>query len=649
MTPRQPDPHDKEKPLPIYNAVSEYSRGSLFGDTDLSAIHINLALHLASDPDEACDLAVSALSDLTGFGCTIAAYFHRHEDQNRLRGRVASLEDGSTGKIAAARRASLADDIQDYGLDLGEKSDHPMLKAITTAETTTMLVDQDTDLSDVMPSSIVPMTRLLLIPAVGLKGPVGVLAVSTDTDNDGPDEDRMGRLEGIAKHLGLALERISAEQSMRERLSSYETVKDLSRGIFAASNLPDVFHMTAQKATKAVRGGRAFIWVYEESSGQLSLAAQYVARPSDLLDAVLPRFQVLAETCVQQGGRLLYPDLRQDKEMDLDSLPDPLSAIAVPLYVFGEIVGVLAVVDKYSHFTEENDRFNLEEEGLIDFIGGIAAVAIKNSRLYERLGETERRLQETQKTLIESEKMAALGELSAQIARDLRNPLTAIRGYAKRVERQLPPNNAARDDVRVLALEAQRLEEMIGQQLEVSESGAPRLAMRQLNVLVHESIVMLREEMVGRGVFLEETYARDVPELLLDDERVRKVVLNILRNALEVVQDGDTVRIETLREGDRVLLEIANTGEQQPGLVLDELFVPFGTERSSGKGLGLAIANQIIKEHGGEISIRNEGEWGAIFTISFPVRANQERRKLQNRRAGRERRVRGKGRGKDAA
>jgi signal transduction histidine kinase len=222
----------------------------------------------------------------------------------------------------------------------------------------------------------------------------------------------------------------------------------------------------------------------------------------------------------------------------------------------------------------------------------------------------------------------------------MRQPLRAIARFAERFEEELPAEDPAKAEAALVVREVQKLEDLLAREAKKVAAGAPRLAVRQLNEIVHESVLLLREELMGRGVFLEETYSDQIPELLLDGERIRHVMVNILQDSLDAVRDGDTIRIETLRDGDRVLLEVANTGQQAPGEILERLFVPFSVARPAGKGLGLAIAQQIIQEHGGEISVRSEGEWRAIFTVSLPVRENQERRGGKDRRGGRDRRDR---------
>jgi two-component system sensor histidine kinase HydH len=240
--------------------------------------------------------------------------------------------------------------------------------------------------------------------------------------------------------------------------------------------------------------------------------------------------------------------------------------------------------------------------------------------------------------LVDTERMASLGELSARLMQELRSPLSAIAGFARRLEKGLPEGDPSREDAAIVAREAHRLEELLTQHSELARPTMPKLSPQALNQISHEAVVLLRDELTGHGIFLEEAYGDPIPDLLLDADRIRQVVLSTLRNAMDSLRDGDTIRIETLREGDRVLLEIARTGEQLPGEILERLFAPFSTPRPSGVGLALAVAQQVVKEHGGEISVRTEDEWGAIFTISFPIRANQERRKIRDRRSGRDRR-----------
>ena len=118
-----------------------------------------------------------------------------------------------------------------------------------------------------------------------------------------------------------------------------------------------------------------------------------------------------------------------------------------------------------------------------------------------------------------------------------------------------------------------------------------------------------------------------VPKLVLDAERIKQVMLNILRNAQEALENrGGTVTVVSKLQAKCVEVEIGNDGAPIPGQLLSQLFVPFASTKNQGSGLGLAIAHQIIKEHGGEIRVRSESDAGTVFTIVIPLRGNEDRR-----------------------
>jgi nitrogen-specific signal transduction histidine kinase len=105
------------------------------------------------------------------------------------------------------------------------------------------------------------------------------------------------------------------------------------------------------------------------------------------------------------------------------------------------------------------------------------------------------------------------------------------------------------------------------------------------------------------------------------------------------VARGNRILVRTERVGGDLRVEIANDGEPLPGEILESLFVPFATTKAGGSGLGLAVAHQIVKEHGGEIQVRTGAPWSVSFAVSFPIRENQDRRRVStNRRTGRDRR-----------
>jgi signal transduction histidine kinase len=139
----------------------------------------------------------------------------------------------------------------------------------------------------------------------------------------------------------------------------------------------------------------------------------------------------------------------------------------------------------------------------------------------------------------------------------------------------------------------------------------------------------------------------DLPELLLDEHRIRRVVENVVAFALESVPTGGRIKVESRRAGDWVAVEIAHDGARTGGDLLEQLFVPFAAGVQAGAAIGLGVAQQIVREHGGEVRVRSEGEWSTVFSFTLPVQGNEDRRGGPDRRSmrGERRRRAGDGTG----
>ena len=130
----------------------------------------------------------------------------------------------------------------------------------------------------------------------------------------------------------------------------------------------------------------------------------------------------------------------------------------------------------------------------------------------------------------------------------------------------------------------------------------------------------------------------EIPALLLDADKIGQAIGNALANALEGVSSGGCIKVETRVEREHVVIELAHDGPPLDGDLLEHLFVPFSTGGRSGPGLGLAVAQRIVRDHGGEIGVRREADWGQVLSLHLPVPGNEDRRQ------GRERRRRGEDR-----
>jgi len=252
--------------------------------------------------------------------------------------------------------------------------------------------------------------------------------------------------------------------------------------------------------------------------------------------------------------------------------------------------------------------------------------------LSDRVRAAEARLAELAKHVASNERLAALGAIAARAAEEAQHPLASIGGFARRVHRALPAEDPNREYVEIILREADRLERLLAEHRQFASLSRPRLALESVNQILTGTLTALSDGMVKRRVRLLKKLAPDVPSLLLDAEKIRQVVRNMLEHALEAVPQGGRVKVETRKSQGYVVVEIASDAPPLSGDMLEQLFVPFATSRKGGDPVGLALAQQVVQSHGGEIRVRSEGDWGVIFSFTLPVVDNADRRARSDRR-----------------
>lgn len=473
-------------------------------------------------------------------------------------------------------------------------------------------------------------------PVSGARGVTAVLGVAGGYAHPLPDSIR-GPLVMLTHHAGLSLERGRTYQDLERQVAEMATVQEVSRGILSATNLVDLLLLISRVSSRVMEARWAVTWMVKGPDETLHVASSCGLDNGG--EGVLGLLQPLAQKCVDTRRSLLRTDAAADGTLPAREDGSPRSVLLVPLVAFDRTVGVLGVGDREAVADRDTGVFQEADEQFLSILASQAAIAVKNAQLFEQVRETDKRLRETQALLMQTEKLAALGEMSAKVAHEIRTPLSAVGGFARRIRRSLADDDPNAEYATLIVKEIQRLEQILTEQLEFARLSRPRLSMTDLVGVVTETLLLVREEAERKGVVIIEEQGHGLPAVLLDRDRVKQVLLNILKNALGAVSRGNRILVRTERVGGDLRVEIANDGEPLPGEILDSLFVPFATTKAGGSGLGLAVAHQIVKEHGGEIQVRAGGAWSVSFVVSFPIRENQDRRRVPtDRRTGRDRR-----------
>lgn len=217
------------------------------------------------------------------------------------------------------------------------------------------------------------------------------------------------------------------------------------------------------------------------------------------------------------------------------------------------------------------------------------------------------------------DRLASLGRMSAGIAHEVRNPLTGVSLLLDELHDRLLGQQADQLLIRRALEEIERLETLVSQMLRFSAVKAPRLHNSRIDEVLNDSIFLLRNQCQRQQVRLIEQIAGDLPVLLLDADRIKQVVLNLLNNALDAMPTGGDLTISAEQVNNNILITIADTGE---GINADQLplvFEPFFTTKGQGTGLGLSICHNIITEHGGDIQIDSKLRQGTRVQIILPL------------------------------
>ena len=222
--------------------------------------------------------------------------------------------------------------------------------------------------------------------------------------------------------------------------------------------------------------------------------------------------------------------------------------------------------------------------------------------------------------LVQSEKLAALGQLSAAIAHEVRNPLAVIRSAAQSLAEELPQTDtAAHRACSFITAEIDRLTVVVTSLLDFVRPlrvEARPLAVRELFA---GALLLAGDELGAKGVRVEQRLPPDLPPVQADPELLRQVLIGLLSNAAEAVPRGGEVRLGARAADGALELEVADSGPGVPPTERARIFEPFVTTRARGTGLGLAIAKQIVEAHGGRITVGERAGGGARFLVRLPA------------------------------
>jgi two-component system, NtrC family, sensor kinase len=228
-------------------------------------------------------------------------------------------------------------------------------------------------------------------------------------------------------------------------------------------------------------------------------------------------------------------------------------------------------------------------------------------------------LDEREQRLIRSERLAAVGKIAAVITHEVRNPLSSIGLNAELLEEET--SGEAKELARAIVKEVDRLTEITEEYLRFARLPRPKLEREDLGAIVSSLLDFLQKELQARKVVLDVDIDPGLPAIAADEHQLRQALLNLMRNAVDAMGEGGRLTVRATAPGPVVELTIADNGEGIAPEHLAKIFDPFFSTKEGGTGLGLALTQQIIVEHGGRIEVTSERGRGTTFVVRLMAAA----------------------------
>ncbi|MCG3197669.1 MAG: Adaptive-response sensory-kinase SasA [bacterium] len=316
-----------------------------------------------------------------------------------------------------------------------------------------------------------------------------------------------------------------------------------------------------------------------------------------------------------------------------DLIPPPIAdlletqeLVTAPLVVTGNALGLVVADNKFSGrpITEQDIQ-------LLSIIANQTAAALAHIRLIKELERFQDHLEEKVREavaekdraiedMVRRAKLASVGEMAVTVAHEIRNPLTAVRGFAQRLHRKYRDPEQVHAYAEIIISEVDRLNSVLGDVLDFARNVDSVRKAVNLNDIVLRTIHLLEERFGSHQVICETDLDPSIPTCYYDEAQLTQVLINLMKNGAQAMKDGGVLFVRTQATDTHCLVDVTDTGVGIPPKIAKKIFEPFFTTKTKGTGLGLALAKRVVEEHGGEIRLDSAPGKGTTFRIMLPIR-----------------------------
>jgi signal transduction histidine kinase/putative methionine-R-sulfoxide reductase with GAF domain len=421
-----------------------------------------------------------------------------------------------------------------------------------------------------------------------------------------------------------------SEEEMLTTVANQAAICIENSGLMETLDVDEILRLVLEGLTKNIGFDRARLYLVNEKRNVLECKMAVGIDEERIRGITLrlnPEDSIVARSIFEKQP-FIIPDASKDPRVNpiIKEKFNLHSLVAIPLLVKEKALGAIA-----ADFIDPNKNITKEALESVMAFAQQAGLAIHNAFMYqelktfsqqmeEKIQKTTADLKKTEAQLIRSEKLAALGQLAAGIAHEIRNPLTSINILIHSMTENLPSGDSHKEDLKVIEEEIHRMNEILDQFLRFAKPATPLLEKADVSSIFEETLQLLRPHIEKQIIVVKKEF-QSLPIILMDREQMKQVFLNLLLNAIQAMPGGGhlTLRGRNSEDGQWIHISIQDSGIGISSENINKLFDPFFSTKEGGIGLGLSITHRIIDQHHGKIEVESAPGKGTLFTIWLPI------------------------------
>ncbi|MCC5835175.1 MAG: GAF domain-containing protein [Opitutales bacterium] len=457
--------------------------------------------------------------------------------------------------------------------------------------------------------------------AVPLLGDDGHIIGAANIDSTEPDaftEAHLKILSLLTQEASRVINRIWHIRQLKQKATHLETLITIGQSIVIKRDLDEILQTITKEALSIIQGALCALFLHDAVKGSLSLKAMTGLTEPFAYEEQLSLSDSAIGTAIRRHKMIEVNDLRRTEEhhfIPIIRKEGLVSMLACPIQYENEVIGVLNI------YTNKSHRFNNEEKRLFETLASLGAAAIQNARLYKRVFETEENLRQ-------NDRLTTLGMLSAEIAHEIRNPLTVIRLLFQTLSLDFESDDPRNRDAEVIEEKLDQLEEIVSRVLHFSKARHDLRRRFDFNALIEDTLVLVRPKLRQSKVEIcFKPYTEHQPWVEVSKGQIQQVLLNLVINSTQAMPEGGRIELKTeqrtIEKTPCIVFSIQDTGKGIPEAIQDKIFDSFLSGRHDGTGLGLSIVKRILKAHHGDIYVDESSPTGTRIVFWLPLPAGK--------------------------